>query len=111
MFYVDMRILIDKAREHFYMLYKSLILCKHGNILLYLTLKENTISNVVTIYIVYKYLPTREQTLTNLYFSSTGFAVNRSPPACADVSHDSGMDNGPSQTNPHTSKLQELSNR
>ena len=40
--------------------------------------------------------------------SSTGFAVNFSPPACADVGHDSGMDNGPSQTDPQTSKIEEL---
>ena len=30
------------------MLLESLILCKHGNILLSLTLKENTISNIFT---------------------------------------------------------------
>jgi len=52
MYYVDMRILIDKELKHFYMLYESLILCKHGTILLSLTLKENTISNIVTIYIL-----------------------------------------------------------
>ena len=39
-----MRILIDKALKHFYMLLESLILCEHGNILLSLTSKENTIS-------------------------------------------------------------------
>jgi len=31
------------------MLQKSLNLCKHGNMLLSLTLKENTISNIFTI--------------------------------------------------------------
>jgi len=41
-----MSILIDKALMHFYMLKESLILCKHGNILFSLTLKENTISNM-----------------------------------------------------------------
>ena len=40
-----MRILIDKALELFYVIGKSNI-CKHGNILLSLTLKENTISNM-----------------------------------------------------------------
>ena len=50
LFYVDMRIQIDTALKHFYtcMLQESLILCKHGNILLSLTLKGNTISNVFT---------------------------------------------------------------
>jgi len=43
--------LIDKAMKHFYMLLESPILCKHGNILLSLTLKENTISNIFTIHI------------------------------------------------------------
>ena len=65
LFYVDMHILIDKALKHFYMLQESLILCKHGNILLSLTLKENTISKIFTtfcIYILYKYLPKREST-------------------------------------------------
>ena len=47
-----MRILIDKALNHIYMLKESLILCKHGNLLLSLTLKENTISNIFTIYIL-----------------------------------------------------------
>ena len=42
---------------------------------------------------------------------STGFAVNCSPPAYADVGHDSGMDNGPSQTDPQTSKILELRDR
>jgi len=42
-----MRILIDKALKHFYVLNKSHILCEHGNILLSLTLKENIISNVL----------------------------------------------------------------
>ena len=37
--YVDMRILIDKSLKHFYMLQESLILCKHGNILLSLKWK------------------------------------------------------------------------
>jgi len=44
-----MRILIDKALKHFYMLWESLIVCKHGNILLSLTSKENIISNIFTI--------------------------------------------------------------
>ena len=43
-------ILIEKALKYFYMLQESHILCKHGNILLFLTLKENTISNIFTIY-------------------------------------------------------------
>ena len=59
-----MRILIDKAPKHFYMLKESLLVCKHGNILLSLTLKKNKISNFFAIYILYKYLPTKEQTLT-----------------------------------------------
>ena len=42
---------------------------------------------------------------------STGFAVNCLPPACVDVGHDSGMDNGPSQTDPQTSKIMELRDR
>ena len=50
--YVDMRILIDKTLKHFYILYEILMLCKHGNILLSLTLKENTISNIFTVYIL-----------------------------------------------------------
>ena len=41
-----LRILIDKTLNHVYMLKESLILCKHGNILLSLALKENTISNL-----------------------------------------------------------------
>ena len=36
-----MRILIEQALKHVYMLKENLILCKHGNILLSLTLKEN----------------------------------------------------------------------
>ena len=40
-----MSILIGKALKHFYMLQESLTLCKQGNIVLSLTLKENTISN------------------------------------------------------------------
>jgi len=48
-----MRILIDKALKHFYnMLQASLILCKHGFILLALTLKDYTISNLFTLYIL-----------------------------------------------------------
>ena len=31
--------------------------------------------------------------------------------ACADVGHDSGMDNGPLQTDPQTSKIMELRDR
>ena len=50
--YVDMRILIAKALTYFYMLQESLILRKHGNILLSLKSKENTISNIFTIYIL-----------------------------------------------------------
>ena len=34
------------------MLYESQISCKHGNILLFLTLKENIISNFFTIHII-----------------------------------------------------------
>ena len=49
-FNVDMRILIDKALELFYVIGKSNI-CKHGNILLSLTLKENTISNMFYVYL------------------------------------------------------------
>ena len=57
-----MHILIDKA-----LLAKSLILCKHGNIILSLTLKENTISIIFfAIYILYKYLPKRESTHENV---------------------------------------------
>mgnify|MGYP000430483117 CR=1 FL=1 len=41
-----MRILIDEALKHLYVLQENLILCKHGNILLFLTLKKNTISNL-----------------------------------------------------------------
>jgi len=41
-----MRILTDKALRHFYILWESLILCKHGHIVLSLTLKEYTISNI-----------------------------------------------------------------
>jgi len=37
-----------------------------------LTLKKNTISIFKTIYLLYKYLPTWEQTLTNLKLSKTG---------------------------------------
>ena len=51
--YVDMRILIAKALTYFYMLQESLILCKHGNILLSLKSKENTISNSYAVYILY----------------------------------------------------------
>ena len=40
LFYVNMHNLIDKALKQFYMLQESLILCKHGNILLSLTLKK-----------------------------------------------------------------------
>jgi len=36
----------------FVMLLESLMLCKHGYILLYLTLKENTISNLFIIYLL-----------------------------------------------------------
>jgi len=50
---VDMRILIDKALNNFYMLQESLISCKHGNILVSLALNENTISIFFTIYILY----------------------------------------------------------
>ena len=64
-----MRILIDKALKHFFMLKESLILCKHGNILLSLTLKENTISNFfTTLYIHIVEIPTNKRTLTNLNF-------------------------------------------
>ena len=49
LFNVDMRILIDKALTHFYMLYEMLMLCKHGNIL-FSTLKENTILNIFLLY-------------------------------------------------------------
>jgi len=41
-----------QALNHFYMLYESLILCKHGNIVFSLTLKENTISFFTIITIV-----------------------------------------------------------
>jgi len=33
LFYVDMRILIDKELKHFYMLQERLIFCNHGHIL------------------------------------------------------------------------------
>ena len=42
LFDVDMRILIDKALKHFYISQESLILCKHENICLSFTLKQNT---------------------------------------------------------------------
>ena len=41
----------DITLKHFYMLQESLILCKNVHILLYLTLKENTISEIFAIYI------------------------------------------------------------
>jgi len=41
----------DIALKQFYMLQESLILCKNVHILLYLTLKENTISDIFAIYI------------------------------------------------------------
>jgi len=44
-------ILIDKTLKHFYILQENLILRKLGNIVLSLTLKENTISYVFTTYI------------------------------------------------------------
>ena len=66
LFYVNMPILIDKALKHFYKVQESLILCKHRTILLSLTLKENTISNTFTIYILQKYLPKRESTHKNV---------------------------------------------
>jgi len=58
--YIDMRILIDKALKHFYMVWESLILCWHGNILVYVTLKENTISNMFTIYVYIVQIPTQK---------------------------------------------------
>ena len=48
LFYVDMVFLIDKELKDFYVLLESLIVCKHGNILLSLTFKENTMSNFIT---------------------------------------------------------------
>ena len=53
-----MRIQIDKALNHFYMLY--VILCKHGNTLRSLTLKGNTISNSLTVYINIVEIPTNK---------------------------------------------------
>ena len=47
MFDVDMRILIGKALKHFYLLMESLISCLYGHILLALTFKENTPSNLL----------------------------------------------------------------
>ena len=66
MFTVDMRIMIEKALKYFYMLQESLILCKHGNILLSLTSKANTLWNIFTVYILKKYLPKRERTHENV---------------------------------------------
>ena len=45
---------------------ESLISCKHGNILLSLTLKENTISNIFTIYIHIVQIPTQKATHENV---------------------------------------------
>ena len=42
---------------------------------------------------------------------STEFDINCSPPACADLGHDSGLDNGASQTDPQTSKILGLRDR
>ena len=44
-----MHILIGEAMQHFYMLWESLILCKHGNILLFLAYNKNTILNLLHI--------------------------------------------------------------
>ena len=61
-----MRILIDKALRHFYMLWESLLLYKQGNILLSLTLKENRISTIFTVNILKKNLP-KGRALMKLY--------------------------------------------
>ena len=47
LFYVDMRILIDNALKHLYMLLESLILCKHGHFQTVLLLpREQTLANL-----------------------------------------------------------------
>jgi len=50
LFYVDMVFLIDKELKDFYVLLESLIVCKHGNILLSFIFKENILSNFITVY-------------------------------------------------------------
>jgi len=50
--YVDMRILIEKILKRSICYRKVLILLKHGNIWLPLTVKKNTISNHFTMYIL-----------------------------------------------------------
>jgi len=54
LFYVDMVFLIDKALKDFYVLLESLIVCKHGNILLSFIFKENTLSNFITVLLYYR---------------------------------------------------------
>ena len=49
-----MRILIGKALQHFNMLEESVILCKQGNISLFLTLKEHTMLNFFITNVLYK---------------------------------------------------------
>ena len=55
-----MRIVSEQALKHFYMLKESLILCKHGNILLSLTLKENLGISKKKYYIHIVQIPTQK---------------------------------------------------
>ena len=61
LFYVDMHILIGKALKHFYIFLSSLILGKHGH----MDIEKHNLKRF-TIHPLYKYLPTRELTVTNL---------------------------------------------
>ena len=47
-----MRILIGKALKHLYMLWESLMLCKHGHILFSLTFKKTQFKTCYYIYII-----------------------------------------------------------
>jgi len=49
LFNEDMRCLIDKALKHFYMLYESIVSCKHRHKLLSLIFKEKRNANRFTI--------------------------------------------------------------
>ena len=78
-----MRILIDKTLKHFNMLQESLILCKHGGILLPLTLKKNIISNFFC-YIHVVEIPTNKG--ANSYKLKQIKRVNY-PPSCTSLGH------------------------
>ena len=78
-----MRILIDKTLKHFNMLQESLILCKHGDILLPLTLKKNIISNFFC-YIHVVEIPTNKG--ANSYKLKQIKRVNY-PPSCTSLGH------------------------